>query len=133
MHNSKIETTKESSTFALIPMITLINFGEPGLVNGTLNYTIYKDEEVVWSELENVTFLGQRVINKPISANGLGVGGCTFEVVYVCGGNVSKHTCFFHHCSHPTDPAPSPPPVVAIILAIVNDIGNRNVRIHMVP
>jgi len=102
MHNSKIEATKASSAFALIPMMPLINFGEPGLVNGTLNYTIYKDEEIVWSELENVTFLRQKVIHKPISANGLGVGGCTCEVVYVYGGNISKHTRFFYHYSHPT-------------------------------
>lgn len=132
MHNSQIKTTKASSTFALNPMIVLINFGELILVNGTLNYTFYKDEEVVCSELENVSVLGQRVTHRPISANGLGVGGCTFEVVCVCGGNASTHASFTITPILHTPP-PSPPPVVAIILAIINDIGNRNVRIHLVP
>jgi DNA repair protein RadC len=108
MRNLKIEATKASSTFVLIPMITLINFGELSLVNGTLNYTIYKDEEIVWSELENVTVLGLNMINKPISTNGLGVGGCTCEVVYVYDGNISKHTRIFCQYHHPTDD-PHPP------------------------
>jgi hypothetical protein len=106
MHNSKIETTEESSTFALNPMIALTNFGELNLVNGTLNYTIHKDEETARSELENVTLIKQKVIHKPISANGLGAGECTFKVVYVYGGNISKYACFFHHYSHPTDSRP---------------------------
>jgi hypothetical protein len=102
-------------------LVTMINVGEPGMVNGTLNYTIYKGEEIVWSETENVSVLGQKVINKLIPTKGLSVGEHTCEVVYVYGGNTtaSAHTSF---TIFPITPrlTPTPlPPIVAIILAVV--------------
>ncbi|MCJ7697121.1 MAG: PKD domain-containing protein, partial [Thermoplasmata archaeon] len=36
-------------------LITLINVGEPGLVNGTVEYALYKGGEIVWSSGENVS------------------------------------------------------------------------------
>jgi hypothetical protein len=101
-------------------LITMINVGESGMVNGTLNYTIYKGEEIVWSELENVTVLGQKVINKPISTKELGVGEYTCGIVYAYGDNITASA----HASFTIDPIPqltSPallPPIVPILLAI---------------
>jgi PKD repeat protein len=68
-------------------LITLINVGEPGLVNGTINYTLNKEGEVVWSEEENVFVLGQKAFNKTISTEGLIPGEHAFEVVYNYGDN----------------------------------------------
>jgi hypothetical protein len=101
-------------------LVTMINVGEPGMVNGTLNYTIYKGEEIVWSELENVSVLGQKAINKTISTKGLGVGEYTCEVVYAYGDNTTASA----RASFTITPIPqqliSPtlPPIVPIILAV---------------
>jgi hypothetical protein len=100
-------------------LVTMINVGEPGMVNGTLNYTIYKGEEIVWSELENVSVLGQKSINKTIPAKGLGVGEYTCGIVYVYGDNITASA----HASFTIAPIPqlTPtllPPIVPIILAV---------------
>jgi hypothetical protein len=63
-------------------LITLINVGAPGLVNGTVNYTLYNGEELVWSSEEDVSVLGQKSYTKTISTDGLSPGSYTFKVVY---------------------------------------------------
>ena len=68
-------------------LIELTNVGEPGLVNGTVNYTLSKEGEVVWSAEESVFVLGQKAFNKTISTEGFTPGEYTFEVVYSYGDN----------------------------------------------
>jgi len=67
-------------------LITLINVGEPGLVNGTVNYTLYNGEEIVWSSEEDVSVLGQKSYTKTISTDGLSPGSYTFKVIYSYAG-----------------------------------------------
>jgi hypothetical protein len=67
-------------------LITLINVGEPGLVNGTVNYTLYKGEELVWSSEESVSVLGQKTYTKTISTDGLSLGSYTYKVIYSYSG-----------------------------------------------
>jgi hypothetical protein len=64
---------------ALIP---LVNVGEPGMVNGTVNSTLYKGEEIVWSSEENVSVLSQRTYTKTISTDDLSPGSYTYKVIY---------------------------------------------------
>jgi hypothetical protein len=63
-------------------LITLINVGEPGLVNGTVNYTLYKGGEIVWSSEENVSVLSQKTYTKTISTDGLNPGSYSYKVTY---------------------------------------------------
>ncbi|MBE3136568.1 MAG: PKD domain-containing protein, partial [Thermoplasmata archaeon] len=67
-------------------LITLINVGEPGLVNGTVNYTLYKGGEIVWSSEENVSVLSQKTYTKTISTDGLSLGSYTYKVIYSYSG-----------------------------------------------
>jgi len=67
-------------------LITLINVGEPGLVNGTVNYTLYKGGEIVWSSEENVSVLSQKTYTKTISTAGLSPGSYTYKVTYSYAG-----------------------------------------------
>ena len=68
-------------------LITLINVGEPGMVNGTVSYTLYQGEEIIWSSEENVSVLGQTTYTKTISTDGLSLGSYTYSVVYNYGSN----------------------------------------------
>jgi hypothetical protein len=63
-------------------LITLINVGEPGLVNGTVNYTLYKGTEIVRSSEEVVTVSSQKTYTKTISTNGLKPGSYIYKVIY---------------------------------------------------
>ncbi len=66
-------------------LITLINVGEPGLVNGTVVYTLYKEDELIWSDEENVSVLTQKAYNKTILTDELSPGSYTYKVVYSYG------------------------------------------------
>ena len=68
-------------------LITLINVGEPGLVNATVVYTLYKDTEIIWTEEENVSVLGQLAFNKTLSTDGLSEGEYIYEVIQYYGDN----------------------------------------------
>jgi hypothetical protein len=68
-------------------LITLFNVGEPGLVNGTVNYTLYKGEEIVWSSEENTSVLGQKTYTKTISTDGLSPGSYVNKVIYSYAGS----------------------------------------------
>jgi hypothetical protein len=68
-------------------LITLINVGEPGLVNGTVNYTLYKGDEIVWSSEEIVSVLSQKTYAKKISTDGLSPGSYVNKVVYSYAGS----------------------------------------------
>ena len=70
-------------------LIALINVGEPGLVNGTVNYTLYKGGEIVWSSEENVSVLSQKTYTKTISTDGLSPGSYTYKVTYSYAGGQS--------------------------------------------
>jgi hypothetical protein len=72
-----------SDISALIP---LINVGEPGLVNGTVNYTLYKGVEIIWSSEENVSVLSQKTYTKTISTEGLSPGSYIYKVIYSYAG-----------------------------------------------
>jgi hypothetical protein len=63
-------------------LITLINVGEPGLVNGTVNYTLYKGGDIIWSSEEIISVLSQKTYTKTISTDGLSPGSYTYTVVY---------------------------------------------------
>ena len=63
-------------------LITLINVGEPGLVNGTVNYTLYKGTEIIRSSEEVVTVSSQKTYTKTISTNGLKPGSYIYKVIY---------------------------------------------------
>jgi hypothetical protein len=77
-------------------LITLINVGDLGLVNATLNYTLYKDDNIIWYEEENLSISGQLAFNKTISTLGLSAGEYTLEVVHYYGDNqnASAHATF---------------------------------------
>ena len=68
-------------------LITLINVGESGLVNGTVNYTLYKTDEIIWTSEENVSVLSQKTYNKTISTDDLSPGSYTYKVIYSYGGD----------------------------------------------
>ena len=68
-------------------LITLINVGESGLVNGTVNYTLSKSGVIIWSKGESVSVLGQKAFNKTILTEELSSGEYTYEVVYSYGDN----------------------------------------------
>jgi hypothetical protein len=66
--------------------ITLINVGEPGLVNGTVNYTLYKGVEIIWSSEEIVTVSSQKTYTKTILTAGLNPGSYIYKVIYNYAG-----------------------------------------------
>jgi hypothetical protein len=68
-------------------LITLINVGEPGLVNVSITYTLLKDGEVVWLKQDIITVLGQVTYSKTISTSGLPPGTYTYSVVNNYGVN----------------------------------------------
>jgi hypothetical protein len=75
-----------SSGADISALIPLINVGEPGLVNGTVNYTLYKGEEIIWSSEEDVSVLSQKAYTKTISTSGLSPGSYTYKVIYSYAG-----------------------------------------------
>ncbi len=93
-------------------LITLINVGEPGMVNGSLIYVLYKDGEVIWSEEENISVIGQKAFNKTISVEGLTSGGYTLEIVYSYGGNQTASA----QSSFTVSPTP---PIIIVLVAII--------------
>jgi hypothetical protein len=72
-----------SDISALIP---LINVGAPGLVNGTVNSTLYKGLGIIWSSEEDVSVLSQKTYTKTISTEGLSPGSYTYKVIYSYAG-----------------------------------------------
>ncbi|MCK5344250.1 MAG: hypothetical protein KAR20_12640, partial [Candidatus Heimdallarchaeota archaeon] len=70
-------------------IITLINVGEPGLVNASLIYTLYLDGVALWQQLDDLTVLGQLAFNKTITTSNLEPGIYTYEVVHSYGDNQS--------------------------------------------
>jgi hypothetical protein len=68
-------------------LITLINVGEPGLVNVSITYTLYESDEVVWVNNDNLAVFGQLTYNKTINTSGLLPGSYAFEVVNNYGDN----------------------------------------------
>jgi hypothetical protein len=84
-----LELTKDSVVKGkeINALLTLINVGEPGMVNGTIEYTLYMDGSVVWKSTESVSVVGQRAYEKTISTDNLSKGEYTYEVVYTYGDN----------------------------------------------
>jgi len=84
----KLELTPDSVQVGadISALIPLINVGEPELVNGTVNYTLYKGEEIAWSSEENVSVLSQKTYTKTISTDGLSPGSYTYTVTYNYAG-----------------------------------------------
>jgi len=68
-------------------LITLINVGDPGLVNATILYSLYKGEELIWNESENLSILGQLAFNKKITSEGLSPGEYSLSIVHYYGDN----------------------------------------------
>ena len=85
----KLELTPDSTCVGetISVLITLLNVGEPGLVNGTVNYTLYKGEEIVWSSEEVVTVSSQKTYTKTISTDGLSPGSYVNKVIYSYAGS----------------------------------------------
>ena len=94
----RLELTSDSLFIgeSINALITLINVGDLGLVNATLNYTLYKDDNIIWCEEENLSISGQLAFNKTISTLGLSTGEYTLEVVHYYGDNqnASAHATF---------------------------------------
>ena len=84
-----VELTKDSVSAdeGNIALITLINVGEPGTVNGTVNYSLSKGGLILWSTEEAVSVLGQISFNKTIETKNLVSGTYTYTVVYSYGVN----------------------------------------------
>jgi len=68
-------------------LITLINVGEPGLVNGTVIYALYRGGKIIWSSEENVSVVSQKTYTKTISTDGLSPGSYVNKVVYSYAGS----------------------------------------------
>jgi len=102
-------------------LIELTNVGEPGLVNGTVNYTLSKEGEVVWSAEESVFVLGQKAFNKTISTEELTPGEYTFEVVYSYGDNqtASAQGMFAVNARLPLEGIPLWILIVLVIILII--------------
>ena len=93
-----IELTPESVHVGtdISALITLINVGEPGLVNGTVDYVLYKGEEIIWSFEENVSVLSQKTYTKTISTDGLNPGSYAYTVIYsYAGGQTASAQVIF--------------------------------------
>ena len=45
-------------------LITLINVGAPGLVNASIVYNLYRGDNIIWTDEENVSIVGQKAYNK---------------------------------------------------------------------
>jgi len=101
-------------------LITLINVGQPGMVNGTVTCSIYKGDVKVWFDKENISVLGQKAINKSIPTKGLAVGDYIYEVVYSYGNTTaSTHASFTIQPIPPTTSPTKVPPFVFIILLVI--------------
>jgi PKD repeat protein len=101
-------------------LVTLINVGQPGMVNGTIIYSIYKDGVLVWSDIENVSILGQKAIYKLIPTKGLDVGEYIYEVVYSYGNTTaSTHASFTIKPIPPSTSSTKLSPFVLIILLVI--------------
>jgi hypothetical protein len=101
-------------------LFTLINVGEPGMVNGTITYTLFKDGSVVWTSSESVSVLGQKAFEKTISTDNLSKGEYTYEVVYSYGDNqtASSFKSFTIKASAGPEGVPLWIPIILIIALI---------------
>lgn len=102
-------------------LITLINVGEPGLVNATVVYTLYKGTEIIWTEEENVSVLGQIAFNKTLSTEGLSSGEYIYEVVHYYGDNqtASAQKLFtIFPSAHPVGVQNRTPTIIIVLLAV---------------
>lgn len=101
-------------------LIELTNVGEPGLVNATINYTLYKGDEVIWSEEEDLSILGQLAFNKTISTTGLSSGNYTFKVVHYYGDDqTASAQVMFTVNAQPQPPAEEIPLWILILLVVI--------------
>jgi hypothetical protein len=118
-----LELTKNSVIIGekINALITLINVGEPGLVNGTVVYTLYKENTVVWSITESVSIQGQKAFNKTISTKDLKIGKYTYEVVFNYGDNqiASSFKTFTIKSQPSAGEFPLWIPIVIIIILII--------------
>ncbi|MBE3136909.1 MAG: DUF2341 domain-containing protein [Thermoplasmata archaeon] len=101
-------------------LITLINVGEPGLVNGTVNYTLYIGGEIVWSSEENVSVLSQKTFTKTISTDGLSPGSYTYKVIYsYAGGQTASAQSMFSITAPTSEEFPYLLWIILIILILI--------------
>ena len=119
-----LELTTDSVTIgeSINALITLINVGEPGLVNGTVTYTLYKENVVVWTTVEDISVLGQKAFNKTISTEDLSTGEYTYEVVYSYGDDqtASSSKTFTVKARPPREGIPLWIPIVlTVIISII--------------
>ncbi len=70
---------------SLTALITLLNVGVSGQVNGTLNQTITANNTLIWSTTEAVSVNGSSAINKTIPTSELSPGEYTYAVTYTYG------------------------------------------------
>jgi len=98
-------------------LITLINVGEPGQVNGSISFAL-SGEEVVWQEEENVSVLGQKAFSKTIATEGLRPGEYTFKIIYNYGDNqtTSAEGSFTVNAYPPSEEIPL---WVLIVMAVI--------------
>lgn len=86
----ELELTQDSVTVGedVDVIIDLTNVGEEGLVNATINCTLYDEYgNVVWSTEENLSVYGHKSLNKVIPTTGLEPGIYTYKVVHSYGTN----------------------------------------------
>ncbi len=68
-------------------IITQINVGETGLVNGTLEYAIVHNDEMIWTDEENVSVVGQKAFSKEIETSELEPGSYLYAVTFRYGSD----------------------------------------------
>ena len=68
-------------------IVNLINVGDEGLINATLNYTLYKNNIVIWNEAENISISGHKSFTKTIITEGFEPGEYMYSVVHNYGDN----------------------------------------------
>jgi len=68
-------------------IIDLTNVGEIGLVNATLNRTLYFGDEVIWSVEEDISISGHTSFSAGILTDELEPGVYTYKVVHSYGSN----------------------------------------------
>ncbi len=70
---------------AVETIITLINVGESGIVNGTLALAVLQGEETLWEDEQTVSVSGQKALNASFPTANLAPGVYTYSVVFTYG------------------------------------------------
>ena len=79
-------STNEENITAII---NLINVGETGLVNATLEHIIKKDNMTIWTQTDNISIAGSKTYTKNIHTENFESGTYTYTVTHYYGDDQS--------------------------------------------